>query len=499
MDSRTSPTPLAQRSASEGPIALAARPSRNSGARIKGVYDIPAGEYVHVFGSEQRPPRLVGSEGLFLGIGRRTYGTGSSPPPTAQFYKGATLWRLDAEDNPVPVHSVNTFTVSTDGQVSSENCYGDYLGGDPGAFVAMAGQPSGLALRYLPWGGGGTGSLTTFGVRGYAVRAGRVVGEAITQGPEFTFKLLTDTEPPGAVLFGLQTLADPNYIIGLTTPRIAGLSSNNALLIAEAGPVSAPGPLPWFVLYVFDPFDPQGTLQAPGLSIGRQPDIVITKASLGLRATTSSWSVTRRTATEAVMVVWTYDGGDPIANGQINVVRLSASGVVGNTVLDVATQRFSASPQVHPVAPGVVHAGDLRIDTGTDSLDLPSPFFSGFTSTTSPTLNMDDSRYLFINRTMTSPVEFTFTVRDSADSPLSLVTSHSDIDVEFFSTVSTVALAGLFGFVAESLWVSRRGPSSFNAREQVVTVELGANRQIGTAQVLAEQNRSHRLPQGQVT
>lgn len=472
-------------------------PGSGGGARVKGTYTLEPEEFRYVFSPEFVPPQWVDElDGLFLSWGNPAWGDDSAFRGYEVEDRGADLWRLDADDNPIPVARVTAIERRA-GSHRDQPPRGDILG-ERGGAVQLAQQPSLVVTRYLSF-PAKPAEHYALGVNVWTIRALRVEGETIVQGGSWDIQMVTATEPTGPfvttgvfpVFTSSYQITDPDYVWDLQTPSVAGLRQSLALLVSMVQKISADGlGQAWYLaVWIFDPFDPAG-LADPGYSvITRQPDALVPAASLGLDdADVGAWRVSRLSDTEAAV---TFSN---VSTGVVTVVRLSdAGGVLGTSTADYQTQDFVSLPQPHYMGEGVVHSGDLRVDT-TSELQLPTPHYEGV-SLTSTTSRIDD-RYLFIRR---DADELAFVFRDLATGEeVEYVTSDGTVDVEVFALAEQlIRPAGPFGAVGEHLFASYRHSGTYNERFQVVTIELGGSR--GLATVLKVNERYFRLPEGLVT
>ena len=471
---------------------MTARPSRNSGARVKGLYDIPADSYVHGANNLWMGPHWVDSE-RFLQFGSRTYGTGSTS--TNQFGRGATLFGLDQDDNPIILDQVDTASAVGFGNAAYSGPLHER--GSVGTIEFIGNT---VAIRTLPY--GPFPNAYSIQVPNYAFQALRVVGDEIVLGPRYDFLFLTATAPPGPIMFGHPAIPSPDFIYRLEAPHIIGLSENVAMILSFVAKDGESGSHPWLAIHIFDPWNPQATLQDPLYpTVARQPDVLISKASLNVDDVLV-FSAARRTDSEAVLVFTTYNSPN-LATGRIQIVRLSAAGaVIQNTAIaDWDSQSFINFPPALDMGSGVVHVGDLRIDaSGYSLLGLPEPHNATNIARayTSPTMLVDSTTYMYVHQDdAADPDELTFTFRNlSTDEAVRIVTSYADMDAEVAAMNQVLVEGYVAGPLREDLLVAYRAAGSYYARNNVVTIELGAGRQVGTAQVITEDRRFHRLPQG---
>jgi hypothetical protein len=510
---RMGPAPRAQRKAEEGPIGMTPRPSRNSGARVTGLYDIPANTWVGIGNSRYEPPRWIGEPGdRFLTWGGRFFGTGTTSDPTNQFKRGATLWTLDEDDNPVPLDHEEMPTIRGGGGGSSYFALGSNLGANGDAVTEIVPWATNNCIRWLPYGPFPGPYIIT--VPNYAIKSARVEGNALVASDQYTFTFVTDTEPVGTWipygLFGGQAmeLADPDFVFEATGLTVAGLSHDRALIFAGVDR-QAEFAYPTLGVWAFDPFDLEGTLGDPDYpGIVRQPDhlydwnddfgILVDPDDFYSGINPAAWYVGRRTDSEAVMVIGSTSTPGASVPSQMNVVRFSDTGaVLGNEVRSwTDSQDPDLNPYPHPMAEQIAHAGNLRIDASSSLLDLPTPILSS-AGRTSPTLPVDAERYMYIrHNALTNPDRLLFVYRDLlTNQDLRVVTSYADVDAEV-AAMTEMLSGGYAGVVDENLLVTWRQAGAYYARNNVVIIELGAGRQAGTAQVITEDRRFHRLPQG---
>ncbi len=479
---------------------LAPRPSRNSGASIKGLYDIPTNGYVHAVNGTSLPTQWVGAAdgGVHLQWGTRFWGTGTDFTTYILpefFARGVTLYGLDEDDNPIVLDQADTPTTVA----ITEACYGGPLGerGSVGTLVGT-GELAEITIRGLPYGPFPAAYILHPAT--YAFQAFRVVDNAIDLGPRYDFTFLRNDAPPGPLDFGGRpSIPSPDFVWQLHAVRICGLTDNLALMFAWTEKDGEVGQSNWLSIHVFDPFDPVTTLEDPDYpTVARQPDVLHSVASLGLTASSSLVGVARRTDTEAVMV---FASGE-LADMQVNVIRFAPDGsVISNEVVTDGWDHlyYAATPPTLSMGPGVVHTGDVRIGTDVSFLDTPFPNRSLDSSVyyTSPTLPVDDENYFYIHGDVAeNPGELSFVFRNLAtDEDTRIVTSYADIDEEV-AHISQTLVSGDVGYIGENLLQTKRQASIYYARNNVVTIELGAGRQAGTIRVLGEQNRLHRLPAG---
>ena len=482
---RMGPAPRAQRKPNEGPIVLTPRPSRNSGARVVGTYDVPANQYVHVQNEAFVSPHWIGDPGgLVVGWGSRFYGTGSTLTGQEQFMRGVTLWGIDDEDNPYVVDQVDAY-----GSLGAfnKNCIGDTLGDQHDAGFQIYGRDHAVVTRVI------LGALTISTTPQFQARAWRVVGESITQGDYLAFQMFTVTEP--------VAMNDSSFIQWPYQLQTAGLAYNDALLAGFADTLASyPMGPPKFVLWRFNPFNLAGTLRDSGATIMRQPDVVMTTASLGLAPNIFDWRLARRTSSEAVAVFQSYTSST--ADMQVNVIRFSPSGTILSNTLVVdadAVAGYSVVPPATYMGSDTVMSGGLRVSgAGVTDIGLEPPFYSGFVDLQSFPWQVDDDSYIEIRKDIAAnPDVMTYTIRSLGDdSPERIVYSYADQDDEVHD-MAVIVLRVAFGPVATSQWMAHRAANPpYSTVNQVVIIELGAGRQAGTAQVVTEDRRFHRLPQG---
>jgi hypothetical protein len=483
------PAPRAQRKPDEGPIALAPRPSRNSGARVKGTYDVPDSGYVYTVNGMRKPPRWVDEPGgLFVTWGSKY--TGSSYPfnPADQFAAGVTLWSLDENDNPVRVDQVDAYPGLG---AFDKFAHGDYLGDGYDAGFQIYGRDHVVVTRVIL----GTTQIET--TPQFQARAWRVLGSSLVQGDLLNFQLFTTTQP--------AVMNDPNFIKWLYQPKTAGLTQANALLASFADSLATyPSGGTYFVLYTFDPFDLAGSLldlAVPSSVILRQPNVIHDRVDLGLpQPNVLDWRFSRRTDTEAVATFLTYNTSWTV-DGQVHIVRFdSAGGILSTTTVPGEPLEYPGTPPLVYMGSDTAMIGGLRI-TDDDAIDvgLDQPFYSGFVTLQSYQWPIDDDRYLFIRLdTAANPDVMTYTIRSVHDDSLTrVITSSADQEADAeVHAISQTLMDDAFGNVDESLFVTFRAPSAYNTKRQIITIELGAGRQAGTAQVITEDRRFHRFPQG---
>lgn len=486
---RISPAPRAQR-ITEGSVALTPRP-RASGAIVKGVYDIPAGQFVYIGNDREMPPWRV-SDRRFLTWGARWRGTDSAFDLLDPSVMGLTLWSLDADGNPTPLGQAGTSTHALAGEAST---YGAILGEGHDAVTQILQTGKESSVRYLGWGpfpGPFSISAPIFSVQSF-----RVVGDSIAAGPTYERPFLTDTAPPGAVILGHMNLG-PDFIWQLRSPQILGLSQSAALLFGGTAKDGDDALIAWFAVWHFDPFNPSGLVDPANPTIGRQPDVLIEVAGLGLLPNLYSFFGVRRTNTEAVVVVVSYSGAGVLEGAsQVNILRLDAAGALISNVVagDFTSQYYGGNTFPEYMGAGIVHSGDLRIDAGWSALESSAPNAgpSG-RYLRSPTRRYDDDRFLYIRQDDDAdPNELTFTTKGLlAEDVVALITSTADVDVEV-ADINQIMAGGHAGVVGENLLAMWRYPT-FSARNQVITVELGTGRH-GTLAFEDDARRFTRLPQ----
>lgn len=484
---RMGPAPRAQRKPNEGPIGMTARPSRNQGAEIVGTYNVPSNQYVHLFNESFVPPHWIGDPGgRVVGWGGRFYGTGSTITGQEQFMRGVTLWGIDDDGNPYVVDQVDAY-----GSLGAfdKNCIGDTLGDQHDAGFQIYGRDHTVVTRVI------LGALTISTTPQFQARAWRVIGDSITQGDYLAFQMFNVTQP--------AAMNDPNFIQWPYRLMTAGLAYDDALLAGFADTLATyPSNGTYFVLWRFNPFNLAGTLldTTPGSTIMRQPNVVMTRAALGLAPNIFDWRFARRTATEAVAVFQSYTSST--ADMQVNVIRFSSSGTILSNTLVVdagAVAGYSVVPPATYMGSDTVMSGGLRVTTGgVTDIGLEPPFYTGFIDLQSFPWPVDEDSYITIRRdTAANPDVMTYTIRSlSTDAPERIVYSYADQDDEVHDMAVTL-LRVVFGPVDDNLWMSlREANPPYSTVRQVVTIALGAGRQAGTAQVITEHNRFHRLPQG---
>lgn len=503
-DLRMGPAARSQRLPREGPISLTARPNLNSGAKVKGLYDIPANSWVHLGNTSYSPPEWVGAlDTHFLDWGGRFYGTGSTVDSFDQFRRGATLYGLDVDDNPVVIDQVDTASVGND--EATEVCYGGSLGerGTIGTLVGTGVLP-GLIIRSLPY--GPFPAPYILHPPTYSFQALRVVDSAIELGPQYDFAFLNATDPPGPTYLGYPAIPSPDFVWQLHAATVCGFTPELALMFAWAAKDGEDGSTNWLTVHIFDPFDPVTTLENPSYpAVARQPDLLYSHASLGLLTNIWQMSVVARTPTEAVMVI--NSSPDESLDGmQVNVIRFGVDGsIISNQIVADAwnSQYYRTTHHAQSMGQSIVHSGDMRIDSDVSFLGTPMPNHSvGFlVSYTSPTLPVDDNNYFYVHYNVAAtPSKLTFVFRDLlSDTDLKTVTSYADVDDEVAAIGQTI-VNGFAGYIGQNLLSTSREASSYYDRRNIITIELGAGRPPrGTALVISEKNRFYRLPQGQVS
>jgi hypothetical protein len=499
---RMGPAPRAQRKPNEGPIGMTARPSRNAGARVKGIYDVPTNEHVYFGNNRELPPWWVEFDNRFLTWGAEYEGTDSTFDVWAPYRRGVTLWGLDEDDNPYPIDQAS---MTAQNVPFSTPCYGAVLGEGRTGVTEMVGtgQLGGLTIRYLGY--GPFPAPYIIHPPTFAIKSFRVEGDTIIESDEYAFTLLTATAPAGTVVMGYMDLP-PDFVWDLQSPQIIGLSESNALLVAGAsmdGEDEGLSEYRWMCVWAFDPFDPEGTLiDADYPDVARQPDVLIQLNTLGgLPNFYSIWGE-RRTDDEAVIVLVSYSGASVLETSQVNLLRLNGSGaLIGNTVAgDFTSQYYATNTFPHYMGQDIIHSGDLRIDDGWSDLEssVPNHATGVFRYYRSDSLVYDDTRYMFIRVDEDEGFDTTetvFSVKDLAsDELVARVTSDAEVDVEVAALGQQLA-GGYAGPVGESLLATyRQSPQS--ERRQIITIEIGGLAERGTAQVITEDRRFHRLPQG---
>lgn len=502
---RRTDAPRPQRLRPQGPIALASRPGRSTGARLKGVYTIPPNDFIYIGNSRTLPPWSIEMGSRFMTWGVKWMGTDSTFDVFAGYYRGVTLWGIDEDGAPYPIDKAGMETRNINGY--GPPCYGGVLGAERLGVCEMICTGSDTIIRYLQWGPFPAPYIVR--VPHFGLQSFRIEGDNIVEGEPYYFTFMTYDKPVGTqhVTGGIFPIPPTisydlpyDFIWEIQSPYIVGLTLNSALLIAAAAKEAESGLSNWLAVWAFDPFNIEGTMVDPDApEVARQPDVMHSVASLGLLPNWQGFYGDRRTDGEAVLVFASssIDG----SSSQVNVIRMSASGAILSNVVGAPAVTQSYASTVFPEYMGldILHSGDLRVDDdGWSLLESSVPNRSSFTfryfrSVTRP---WGADRYYFVRQVdSANPDELIFTIKDLAtDELVGRVTSYADVDTEV-AAMNQILAGGYAGVVGENLLASWRYPN-ISTHNQVVTIELGGFRSAATLAVLAEATRSNRLPEG---